>query len=130
MLHGLLLAELAVFKSRSPILENNLKNVSDAMENEIDLRALKQVTNAILDHIINDLGIEKFAIKGDQDFYWEVPSDQLHTVKKEQPQLDMGRLSDDWEFLAPIIDDKNQAIALMLIHLAPLIRCLGEEVGQ
>ena len=100
------------------------------MENEIDLRALKQVTNAILDHIINDLGIEKFAIKGDQDFYWEVPSDQLHTVKKEQPQLDMGRLSDDWEFLAPIIDDKNQAIALMLIHLAPLIRCLGEEVGQ
>ena len=100
------------------------------MENEIDLRALKQVTNAILDHIINDLGIEKLAIKADQDFYWEVPSDQLHTVKKAQPQLDIGRLTDDWEFLASILNDKNQAIALMLIHLAPLMRYLGEEVSQ
>ena len=65
MMHGLLLAELAVFKIRSPILENSLKNVSDAMEKEIDLRALKQVTNAILGYIISDLGIEKFTIKGD-----------------------------------------------------------------
>lgn len=100
------------------------------MENEIDLRALKQVTNAILDHVINDLKIKKLAIKGDRDFYWEVPSDQLYAVKKEQPQLDMGRLLDDWEFLAPIINDKEQAVALMLIHLAPLLRYLGEEVGQ
>ena len=100
------------------------------MENEIDLRALKQVTNAILDHVINDLKIKTLAIKGDRDFYWEVPSDQLYAVKKEQPQLDMGRLLDDWEFLAPIINDKEQAVALMLIHLAPLLRYLGEEVGQ
>jgi len=100
------------------------------MENEIDLRALKQVTNAILDHVINDLKIKKLAIKEDRDFYWEVPSDQLYAVKKEQPQLDMGRLLDDWEFLAPIINDKEQAVALMLIHLAPLLRYLGEEVGQ
>ena len=100
------------------------------MENEIDLRALKQVTNAILDHVINDLKIKKLAIKEDRDFYWEVPSDQLYAVKKEQPQLDMGRLLDDWEFLAPRRNDKEQAVALMLIHLAPLLRYLGEEVGQ
>lgn len=99
-------------------------------KNEIDLHTLKQVTNAILDHIINDLKIKKIAIKGDRDFYWEVPSDRLYAVKKEQPQLDMGRLSDDWEFLVPIKDDKNQAVALMLIHLAPLLRYLGEEIGQ
>ena len=100
------------------------------MENEIDLLAIKQVANAILDHAINDLKIKKLAIREDQDFYWEVPSDRLYEVKKEQPQLDVGRLSDDWELLAPIIDDKHQAVALMLIHLAPLLKFIGEEVRQ
>jgi hypothetical protein len=100
------------------------------MENEIDIRVLKKITNAILDHVINDLKIKKISIKEDQDFYWEVPSDQLYAVKKGQPQLDMGRLLDDWEFLAPIKNDNEQAVALMLIHLAPILKYLGEEVGQ
>jgi hypothetical protein len=91
---------------------------------------LKKVVDAIFDHIGNDLKIEKLPLREDQDFYWEVPSDSLYAVKGAQPQLDVGRLRDDWEFLESITKDKSQAVALMLTHVAPLLRHIGEKVGQ
>lgn len=100
------------------------------MANEIDLDALKAATNAILDHIVTDLGMRKVAVKDTKDFYWEVPSDRLYAVKEAQPQLDVGRLSDDLEFLQDLPTDKRQAVAAMLIHIAPLLRFIGEEVGK
>lgn len=97
---------------------------------ELEIRDLKKVTDAIFDHIINDLKIEKFTIEEKKDFYWNVPSDKLFAVTDPQPQLDVGRLSDDWEFLEPILKDKIQAVALMMMHVAPLLRHMGEEIGQ
>jgi len=96
----------------------------------LDVRELKKAVDAIFDHILNDAKVESVTIKDDRDFYWEVPSDKLFAVKGAPPQLDVGRLADDWEFLQAVCRDKEQAVALMLIHAAPLLRCLGEEVGQ
>jgi arginine repressor len=100
------------------------------MASALDLRDLKKVTNAILDHVIDDLKIEKVTIENGEDFYWEVPSDKLHAVKEPPPKLDVGRLADDWEFLQSILKDKDHAVALMLIHVAPLLRRIGEKIGQ
>lgn len=97
---------------------------------ELEIRALKRITNAIFDHIIHDLKVEKFVISEEKDFYWNVPSDKLFAVTEAQPQLDVGRLADDWEFLEPLLKDKAQAVALMLMHVAPLLRDIGEEIGQ
>jgi hypothetical protein len=97
---------------------------------EIDIRALKSVTNAILDHIVNDLKIDKLTVPDNKDFYWNVPTDQLYEVKASQPELDVGRLSDDWEFLESILKDKSHAVSLMMMHVAPLLRHVGEEIGQ
>jgi hypothetical protein len=97
---------------------------------ELDIRGLKKVIDAIFDHIINDVKVEKLTVKGDRDFYWEVPSDKLYDVKEAPPQLDVGKLTDDWEFLQSISKDKDQAVALMLIHVAPLLRHIGQEIGQ
>lgn len=97
---------------------------------ELEIRDLKKVTDAIFDHIINDLKIEKFTIQDDKDFYWDVPSDKIFAVKESQPGLEVGRLSDDWEFLEPILKDRAQAVALMMMHVAPLLRSMGEEIGQ
>jgi hypothetical protein len=97
---------------------------------EIDLRALQKVTNAIFDHIIKDLKVEKVELKDDADFYWEVPSNRLHAVEDQQPQLDVGRLSDDWGFLSKGLEDPQGAVALLLIHVGPLLSHIGEEVGQ
>lgn len=97
---------------------------------ELDIRALKSVTNAVFDHIINDLKVEKLTVAESKDFYWNVPTDRLYEVKQSQPELDVGRLSDDWEFLEAILKDKNQAVSLMMMHLAPLLRHVGEKIGQ
>src|SRR5258705_6444349 len=100
------------------------------MQKEIDLRALKDAVVAVLDHITNDLGIEKLPIKRDQDFYWNVPTSQLYEVKGRQPTLDVGRLADDWEFVELMLRDKKSAVGAVLLHLAPLLRRVGEGVGQ
>jgi hypothetical protein len=96
---------------------------------EIDLKSLKKATDAILDHVINDLGIEKVEIEDDADFYWDIPTDRLYAVKNSQPTLDVGRLSDDWDFVSKMLRD-DAPVALMLIHVAPLLRRLAEKVGQ
>lgn len=96
---------------------------------ELDIRTLKKAIDEIFEHIATDLKVERLPLKEDQDFYWEVPSDKLYDVKAT-PQLDIGRLSDDWEFLEPLARDKSQAIALMLIHVAPLLRHIGEKIRQ
>jgi hypothetical protein len=113
-------------------IENSANNSKTASSNmaSLNLRELKQITDAIFDHIINDLKIEQVTIADDLDFYWEVPSEKLHAVKQPQPKLDVGRLADDWEFLEPLLKDKEQAVALMLTHVAPLLRRIGEDVGQ
>ena len=97
---------------------------------ELEIRDLKKVTDAIFDHIINDLKIETFTIEERKDFYWNVPSDRLFAVIEAPPQLDVGRLTDDWDFLKPILKDKAQAVALMMVHVAPLLRSMGEKIGQ
>ena len=99
------------------------------MESEIDIEKLRQVTNAIFDHL-SKMGIKEVAVGKDTDYYWEVPNDHLHKVRETQPQLDIGRLSDDLEFLSPILKDEKQAVSLMFIHLAPLLRYVGEKIGQ
>ena len=97
---------------------------------KLDIRELKKAVDAIFDHILNDVKVESLTIKDDRDFYWEVPSDKLFAVKETPPELDVGRLVDDWEFLQSVCHDKEQAVALMLTHVAPLLRHIGEEIGQ
>lgn len=100
------------------------------MAREIDIKALRDGVDAILNHIVNDLGIDKIAIEERKDFYWEVPGASLYEVNAPPPQLDVGRLADDWDFLKKMIDDKSPYVSLMLIHAAPLLLHLAERVQK
>ena len=95
---------------------------------EIKLSELRTVVNRILDHIEHNLG--RTSVKLDQDSYWDVASGERYDFTKSPENFEHGQLQDDWEFLSSILKDKDQAVALMLIHAAPLLRYLGEEVGQ
>lgn len=97
---------------------------------ELDIRELKEAVDAIFDHILNDVKVDKLTIQDDRGFYWEVPADKLHAVKGTAPKLDIGKLADDWEFLRSVCQDKRQAVALMFAHVAPLLRHIGQEIGQ
>jgi hypothetical protein len=98
------------------------------MGQEVNLRELKAVALALIDSAIDANGGPSVRIDSSADFYWEVPPESLYLVRDEQPKLDVGRLSDDWEFIRPIAADANGATPLALIHLAPLLRYLAERV--
>lgn len=97
---------------------------------EIDLVELKRVVDAIFDHLMIDVGVTRISVSQDDDFYWEVPDDRLHAVRKDQPPLDVGRLTDDWEFLSAILKDKRQAVGFMFVHVAPLLRYISAKAGR
>ena len=104
--------------------------MAENQDNQINLKDLKNILDAIFEHITNDLKIASVSIDEKQDFYWDLPSEALFKVNEVAPKPDVGRLSDDWEFLKPLIQDKEQAFSLMLIHVAPLLRWMGEKIGQ
>ncbi|MBW8830350.1 MAG: hypothetical protein JF606_13110 [Burkholderiales bacterium] len=95
---------------------------------EINISELRLVINRILDHIEHDLG--HASVKLNQDDYWDAADAERYDFTKSPGNFEHGQLHDDWEFLSSIIKDKDQAVAFMLIHVAPLLRCIGEEVGQ
>ena len=95
---------------------------------EIDIDKLRLITDQIFDHISRDLKINKVSLE--QDYYWNVPSEFLFDMDSAPKELDIGQLYDDWEFLLKTLDDEEQAISLMFVHLAPLLRYIGEKVGQ
>lgn len=100
------------------------------MEREVSLLELKAVAVSLLDSLIYSSGKDTVVIDPNTDFYWEVPLESLYAVKTSQPQLDVGRLSDDWEFIRPIADDPQAATPLALIHLAPILRYLAGRDRQ
>jgi hypothetical protein len=92
----------------------------------LNCRELKTVIDTIFDRLLAASPDMTVIIRKNEDCYWEVPDDRLFDVASVQPQLDVGRLTDDWEFLQPLLDDKEQAVRLMLIHVAPLLRLVGQ----
>jgi hypothetical protein len=97
---------------------------------KVDVRILKKIIDTILDRMIKELEVSSISIDEKQDFYWDIPTDALFKVKDKQPVLDIGRLSDDWDLLQDIIENPENAVSLQLIHVAPLLRWIGEKVGQ
>ena len=97
---------------------------------QVQVKSFKQALDTVLDHILRDLGVETVSIESDTDFYLDVGSKSLYDMSNQSPELDVGRLTDDWEFFSKIVDDREQGVALMLIHAAPLLRYMGEKIGR
>jgi hypothetical protein len=98
--------------------------------NEIELKRIKTAVNAVLDHLIEDLGIEKIAIDDADDFYWECPAPEMYDSSRKPVELDAGRLSDDVDFVNLIQRGQCGDVAYNLVHVAPLLRYVGEKIRQ
>ncbi len=96
--------------------------------NELKTSDLRLAVNMLIDHLENDLNIK--AIKLDKDFYWDaLPEDFFKTDIK--PQLTMGSLKDDIEFLQSMISNSGSEYApsLMFMHVAPLMLYISQRIG-
>jgi hypothetical protein len=97
---------------------------------EIDVKVLKNAVNAILDHLIDDLGCTKVEIKDGSDFYWHCPAPEIYDMSKKPIGLDVGRLTDDDHFIKLIARGQNYDASYNLVHIAPLLRFIGETIKR
>lgn len=95
----------------------------------IKLDELRQIINVIFDHIKEDLKVEDCPLT--ENYYWDLSGDSLYAIGNDAEPPSVGSLQDDWDFLKPLLlQDRNQAVSLMLIHAAPLLRYIGRKIGQ
>jgi hypothetical protein len=98
------------------------------MLKHIDLLELKLLTGKLIDHIVSSSGVTIVTIDDDKDFYWDLSWDELYDTTCTPPQLDVGRLSDDLEFLKNTALQDHKA-ALCLRNAAALLRYISKKVA-
>jgi hypothetical protein len=98
------------------------------MSHLIDVRQLRDAINAVLDHVIDDLGRETVEIEPGKEVYWHVPVAELHEMSGKPIGTDVGRLSDDVDFMKLIQRGQSGDVSYNFVHIAPLLRYIGENV--
>ena len=95
---------------------------------EIDVVKLKSAIDRLFQHIIETRGVQRVELGS--DLYWDMPEEALYNVVDQPQELDIGRLSDDWEFVSKVLEDDANPVAYQLTEIAPLLRRLGEVLGR
>ena len=93
---------------------------------DIKLSELEAILAALVHQLFVEFPDGVVSISDENDYYWHVPMDELNRMDSQPQKLDVGRLSDDWEFLRPLLKNKGQVFPLMMIHLAPILRHVAE----
>lgn len=98
------------------------------MKKEIQIQKLRQITEKLFIHLENK-GIKSVVL--DKDYYWNIPLDVLYDPDAGQIEHECGQLYDDLEFIEQV-DDADEAVPYLFIHLAPLLRFLAEksDIGE
>lgn len=94
--------------------------------NSVDVKVLREVIERILDFIERDLKLK--AVELPHNFYWSLAEDVLYKMEQQPQELDCGSLVDDYHFVAAAHKDPDQAIPLILMHVAPLLKALSIAV--
>ena len=99
---------------------------------EIELKTLKLAVNAVLDHLIEDLKLEKVPIDPDDDFYWQCSAPGIYNASTPPTEKDLtiGRLNDDMEFIRLVRRGQAADHTINLLHITPLLRYLAEAVKR
>ena len=91
---------------------------------EIDLAKLKMILMKIIDDVTAN--VSRVSLKDDD--YWEIDSNDRYDLTKVPGDPVVGKLSDDWDFLLPLLDDDaDEAVPYLLVHVAPLLRAIAES---
>jgi hypothetical protein len=97
---------------------------------EINLRDLKRAVDMILDHVIEDLGVQKVMIEDNEDFFWDSPPSEMYDASKQPREWWTGRLSDDLDFIQKMLRSDDGYVAFMLNHASPLLRYVAKQVKE
>jgi hypothetical protein len=95
---------------------------------EIDVVKLKSIIDRLFDHVIKTRGVRRVELGS--DLYWDMSEEALYNVVDQPQELDIGRLSDDWELVAKMLEEGAAPVAYQLTEVAPLLRRLGEVLAK
>jgi len=96
----------------------------------VNIGELRRIVNGLLEHVERVNGPE---LRLEQDYYWDLNAGVVYDMTKTVDDLgEIGSLGDSWEFLMGLstCDIPRDGPSLMLIHVAPLLRYIGEKVGS
>ena len=101
-------------------------------KSEIELKTLKLAVNAVLDHLIEDIKLEKVPIDLDEDFYWHCSAPGIYNASTPPTEKDLtiGRLSDDMDFIRSVRRGEAFDHTSNLVHITPLLRYLADKVQR
>jgi hypothetical protein len=89
---------------------------------------LKLAVNSVLDHLIEDLGLESVPL--DKDHYWDCPAPEIYDSSTRPSELTVGCLTDDMDFIQSIRRGQSADASYNLVHIAPLLRYIAETVKK
>ena len=87
-----------------------------------------KITGKELRAIVNKLIREEDVFEIRNDYYWNIPSEDLYAMEKDPKEFTVGQLSDDWEELKEMFAREDSPILFHdLEHLSPIIRAIAIE---
>lgn len=94
----------------------------------IEIALLRRVCNQVLQFIEDDLKIS--SIELDNSLYWTLPDEDRFDVSKTPRLENVGDLADDYEFVEAAGKDLDQAVPLLLEHIAPILGALANRLDS
>jgi hypothetical protein len=79
---------------------------------------------------MDDLKIRSVAIDDSSNCYWHCPTSELYDLSKKPIGMDIGNLSDDADFVKLVGRGQSGDVSYNLVHVAPLLRYIGETIKK
>ena len=92
----------------------------------VKINEIQQIVNLILSKFKDRLGND---IEIDNDFYWDIPSDELYNPYIEPKNIGLGQLSSDLEEVKRFITH-DDPIPYDLKRVATILIALSEKSGS
>jgi hypothetical protein len=93
---------------------------------EIDVKHLRNAINAILDYIVEDLGLDKVPVE--EDGYWDIGQSALYDLSKDPNDFSIGSLADDIGFSKLVQRGQSGDVPYNLVHIWPQLRYIAEKL--
>lgn len=97
---------------------------------KIKLSSLKDAISELIDEYGRNAGRDYVDIKPENSLYWAVPHENLFVRSGDQPSLSIGNFNDDWEFLEKLEVSDDPPVALLLMHLHPLLAYITCDIME
>lgn len=94
------------------------------MQIRISTNNIEIILKRLVDRL-REAGIKEFSFE--DDFYWNVPIEDLNSLST-QPELTVGSIADDINFLNSLIEEDYTTDFLELERLSALFRFISKEI--